>query len=616
MKKLVLYILLHFIVANEISIDLITTNDIHGAVDKQTAYFMNPEYPPTIIGGAGFYKYLEDLKKDDSINTLILDGGNFFQGTNFGMNDKGKTMVEWMNKLEYDVFVPGQYDFIFGVDNLNTILKNANFSIVGANLDCDNCIENLKPYVIKNIDGVKVGIIGIVNSEISELVPKSKLNDILIEYEKDALNRWVPEIKSKGADIVIVLTSSGVPWDREEVYDDFMKTKNSNQSLNAIEMGYYANGVDLIVSGGISKGYKTAWYDPNSHVFTIQNYGNGTSFGHLKLKIDSKNKKFIGIDYVNNSEISHTLFSDDFEPDREIQSWIKSKAVSIDKDKSFDINLVSKFVNQDSNNWEVPSYNTDEGIEIITWNCEFFPAANDSTINSLSEIVKDIDADIIAFQEIKKAGWFEKLMSRLPDYNYVISLQASFMDLAIIYKKDQFDFISHTELFSDNDYNFAGRPPLKLDLKHIKSNTEFSVINLHMKCCDSGLKRRQKASKMLYDYIVDYDLHDNFIVLGDWNDDLKDKENEHCFTPFFNDENYYFVNESIVYDLSQASYPKHPYFSFLDHILVSNTFIGSDKVNNVLTIPMDEYMNGYEVYEKYISDHMPVLLSFNISLNK
>ena len=35
MKKLVLYILLHFIVANEISIDLITTNDIHGVVDKQ-----------------------------------------------------------------------------------------------------------------------------------------------------------------------------------------------------------------------------------------------------------------------------------------------------------------------------------------------------------------------------------------------------------------------------------------------------------------------------------------------------------------------------------------------------------------------------------------------------
>ena len=616
MKKLIVYIIFNIILANQITIDLITTNDIHGVVNKQTAYFMNPEYPPTIIGGAGFYKYLSELKKDENINTLILDGGNFFQGSNFGMNDKGKSMVEWMNLLEYDVFVPGQYDFIFGVENLNDILKNAKFTVVGSNLNCNNCIENLKPYVIKEIEGVKVGILGIVNSEIPELVPNSKLNDISITYEQNTLKKWVPEIKSQGADIVIVLTSSGVPWDREEVYEDFIKNKNLNQSLNAIEMGYYAEGVDLIVSGGISKGYRTAWYDPNSHVFTIQNYGNGTSFGHLKLLIDSHHKKFIGIDYVNNNEISHTLFSDDFEPDREIQSWIENKIESIDVNKSFEINNVSNFINQENDNWKVPSYNTEDGIEIITWNCEFFPAANDSTINSLSEIVKDIDADIIAFQEIKKAGWFEKLMARLPEYNYVISLQASFMDLAIIYKNKQFDFISHTELFSDNDYNFAGRPPLKLDLKHLKSNTIFSVINLHMKCCDSGLKRRQKASKMLYDYIVDYDTHDNFIVLGDWNDDLKDNVNEHCFTPFLDDENYYFANEEIVWDLKQASYPKHPYFSFLDHILVSKNFIKSNSINDVLTIPMDEYMNGYEIYEQYISDHMPILLSFNINLNK
>ena len=87
-------------------------------------------------------------------------------------------------------------------------------------------------------------------------------------------------------------------------------------------------------------------------------------------------------------------------------------------------------------------------------------------------------------------------------------------------------------------------------------------------------------------------------------------------TPFLDDENYYFVNEEIVWDLKQASYPKHPYFSFLDHILVSKNFIKSNSINDVLTIPMDEYMNGYEIYEQYISDHMPILLSFNINLNK
>ena len=58
-----------------------------------------------------------------------------------------------------------------------------------------------------------------------------------------------------------------------------------------------------------------------------------------------------------------------------------------------------------------------------------------------------------------------------------------------------------------------------------------------MKFCDSGLNRRKNASQMLYDYISnEISLgYSNFIVLGDWNDDLKDNYGEHCFDPFFND---------------------------------------------------------------------------------
>lgn len=615
MKKLFIYIFLNCLLSNHIYIDLITTNDIHGVINEQTAYFMNPEFPPNIVGGAAFYKYVKEMKKDNSDNLLILDASNFYQGSNFGMNDKGASMIEWMNMIEYDAFVPGQYDFIFGQENLNSIIDNAKFPMLASNLNCNECFNNIKPYIIKNINGVNVGILGIVNSEIPELIPESKLGNITFSYEVESMNKWVPDMKNNGADIIIVLTSSGVPWDREEVYENFIKNKNANQSLNAIEMGYFAEGVDLIVSGGISKGYKTAWYDPQSHVYTIQNYGNGTSFGHVKLKIDKEHKKFLGLDYINNNEISHTLFSDDFEPDKNIKKWIEQKLNNLNYSKSFDLDNTDNYVKTNFNEWDVPSFNTEEGIEIITWNCEFFPAANDSTIKALSEIVKDIDVDIIAFQEIKKAGWFEKLMQRLPEYSYIISMQASFMDLAIIYKKDMFDFISHTELFSDNDYNFAGRPPLKLDLRDKKTNTEFSIVNLHMKCCDSGLKRRKKASQMLYDYIVSTDIN-NYIVLGDWNDDLKDSENEHCFTPFLNDDNFYFVNNQIVWDLNQASYPKHPYFSFLDHILVHKSLVSLESINNVVTIPIDEYMNGYDIYETYISDHKPVLLSFNINLNK
>ena len=607
--RIIILLLFQVLLSNQIVIDLITTNDIHGVIQDQKAYFMNPQYPPNIVGGAGLYNYMNNLNDE---NLIVLDGGNFFQGSNLGIKDKGKTMIEWMNMLDYDAFVPGQYDFIFGMDNLNKITNNANFEILGSNLNCDNCINNLKPYIIKEVQGIKVGILGIINSEIPELVPSSKLNDATFSFEVESIQKWVPEMKKNGSDIIIVLTSSGVPWDREEVYDDFINSdKNRSQSLNAIEMGYYAQGVDLIISGGISKGYKTAWYDPYSHVYTIQNYGNGTSFGHIQLKIDSKYKKFMGINYVNNNEASHTLFSDDFEPDKEIKKWINARTLK--KDYIIDSNLNNiDFINNNTDDWNIPSINTEEGLEIITWNCEFFPTANDSTITALSEAIKDLDADIIAFQEIRKPGWFEKLMQHLPDYDYVLSLQTSFMDLAIIYKNDIFKFKSHSELFVDNDYNFAGRPPLKVNLIHKLSGKEFSLINLHMKCCDSGLNRRKEASKMLYNYIIsDPFTYDNSIILGDWNDDLKDKPKEHCFTPFLNDHNFYFVTSEIVDDITQATYPKEPYVSFLDHILISKKLIGSSSYQ-VSTIPIDEYMGSYEVYETYISDHKPVLLSLNI----
>ena len=114
---------------------------------------------------------------------------------------------------------------------------------------------------------------------------------------------------------------------------------------------------------------------------------------------------------------------------------------------------------------------------------------------------------------------------------------------------------------------------------------------------------------MLYDYVIKELSESNLIILGDWNDDLKDGKGDHCFDPFLNDERFFFPTLDITYDISQASYPKEPYISFLDHILVSKSLIPSNSYS-VKTIPIDKYMGGFSIYEHYISDHMPVLLSF------
>ncbi len=173
MKHRILFILLFtWVISSPIKINLVTTNDIHGVIASQKATFMNPQYPPTIVGAAAFSKYVDKLKNSsirDNEGLLILDGGNIFQGNPLGMADKGQSMIEWMNRIGYDAMVPGSYDFISGAKNIQSLAVKANFPFLFSNLGCDGCpleIDEIKPYIIKELNGVKVGILGGVNLQI------------------------------------------------------------------------------------------------------------------------------------------------------------------------------------------------------------------------------------------------------------------------------------------------------------------------------------------------------------------------------------------------------------------------------------------------------------------
>ena len=201
-------------------------------------------------------------------------------------------------------------------------------------------------------------------------------------------------------------------------------------------MAYYLEDVDLIVAGGNSKGYWLPWYDPHSHVYVMQGYGGGTEFSHIKLLIDDYSYLFMGYETVIDGRASQTLLADDFKSNRDDAKWIdsrlkKAQEIYFSKSKSQSIHTLSPLA-LDRNDWDFPNLNRDNSIEIITWNCEFFPHANDSTILALAEAVSDFNVDIIAFQELRRTGWFSKLMAYLPEYDFIVSKQASFMDLAII----------------------------------------------------------------------------------------------------------------------------------------------------------------------------------------
>ena len=197
---------------------------------------------------------------------------------------------------------------------------------------------------------------------------------------------WVDFLRNEKVNTIIVLTSSGIPWDREEEYEEYNKKIRDglidpyNMNLNSIQIGRYIEHVDVIISGGVSKGYDTPWYDPYSHVYIFQNYGNGSGFGHFTLSYDSDSKIFKGYNTMIDGKVGQTLLANDFLADYESLNKINMiNSMAIEKLYDFtDFNNLNENpfkINQNRESydqWDIPKLGSDSKLDVMTLNCEFF----------------------------------------------------------------------------------------------------------------------------------------------------------------------------------------------------------------------------------------------------
>lgn len=263
---------------------------------------------------------------------------------------------------------------------------------------------------------------------------------------------------------------------------------------------------------------------------------------------------------------------------------------------------------------QIPSIDNDATISIVTWNIENFPQLASRTTSRVQLIMDSLNADFYCLQEIQDKGALEEIVEQLDQYSVIISDETSFMHLAIVYKHDSFLPVFTESLFANDDYNFAGRPPLLVSFlyEHLGREHVLNIIDLHMKCCNDGVERRHQASNMLQDYLSNKMAwgDSNFVVPGDWNDDLYDADNSglYSFEAFLADEtNFRFVTDSLASTGAgrDASYPS--YGSFIDNILISRSLFDEERHSTTKTIRLDEVFGDYS---SAVSDHRPVVWSF------
>lgn len=140
-------------------ITILHTNDTHSQIDPLPSN--DKQYPDK--GGVARRATLVKRIRKENPNTLLVDAGDVFQGTPYFNFYKGEVEYRSMSLIGYDVVTLGNHDFDNGVDALAAAMKFANFEFVSSNYDVTGTpLESrVKPYVVRVIGGVRVGLLGL-----------------------------------------------------------------------------------------------------------------------------------------------------------------------------------------------------------------------------------------------------------------------------------------------------------------------------------------------------------------------------------------------------------------------------------------------------------------------
>ncbi len=251
---------------------------------------------------------------------------------------------------------------------------------------------------------------------------------------------------------------------------------------------------------------------------------------------------------------------------------------------------------------------TSETLEIVTWNIENFPQST-STAATVLKIIEDTDPDVIALQEITSQAAFADLLGELNGWSGTLErFNGSNLMLGYLFKNSEVTVTqAASNLYADqtdeNDFAFtAFRRPLFTTITHT-NGLELSLINIHLKCCDGSEDRRRKASELIKDYIDTNLPDDRVVVLGDYNDEIIDAD-DNVFQNFIDDAaNYRFATIDIAGGSNTNwSFPSWP--SHIDNILITNELF--EDVIETRTLKLDECSN---TYLNNVSDHRPVIMS-------
>jgi 5'-nucleotidase len=324
----------------------LATNDIHGGIEPSALKDGTQEGGLAMFSGVvQAIKAGLKQKLGDEAGVLVVDAGDQFQGTLISNINEGRLLFQAMSQIGYDAVIPGNHDYDFGpvgwLDDevtpttgdqdprgaLKAAFAYARFPLISANtflrsslhdtlgnpvpVDQQSCdpiaaagqpapvidwsraktLDFLVPYLIKQVGGVRVALIGIDNPVTPTTTTPANMSDLCFEREAEAYLRIRAQLDGK-ADVFILIVHDG---------------NADSQAISALAQTLASSGrpvhgavVDAIVSGHTHFTYNLKVAD----IPVIQSGANGKAYGRIDLVYDpklgaidrSKTKSYAGVE--------------------------------------------------------------------------------------------------------------------------------------------------------------------------------------------------------------------------------------------------------------------------------------------------------------------------------
>ena len=298
--------------SDTVCISILHTTDLHGHILPTSDYNGTPDR-------GGLARCITQIRRwrRQNPNSILIDVGDVYQGTEVSLRNKGDLMIDLFNHLKYDAWVVGNHEFDWGIEPFQQALQKSAMPVLAANialegrpagehLDATHPLAKIQPFILKEIAGIKLAIIGITTPGMSFWLPREFTPGIDFQHPVEAVRRAITRAKSDGADAILLTGHMGLK--PRTGGDDFANTVMALTSEFPDVAVFIAGHTHQAIPSRLTNGV----------LFTQADHF-GIHAGRIDLLFDRNSRKLVG------REAICELMDNRFHPDHVVISRAKSQ---------------------------------------------------------------------------------------------------------------------------------------------------------------------------------------------------------------------------------------------------------------------------------------------------